>query len=1057
MLALLWLGCAPGWLRAQVSVTTYHNDVARTGQNSQETILTPSNVAGGQFGRLFTVALDGFAVAQPLYLPAVSIAGGTHNVLYVATEHDSLYALDADTGSVYRQISLIPAGGRTLVPADFGGCADIVPEVGITGTPVIDPVSGTLYVVAKSYVNGSYVQYLHAIDVTSFEEKFGGPTLIQATVPGAGYDAVGGVVSFDALTQNQRAALLLVNGHVVIGWSSHCDNDPWHGWLMSYAAGSLTREAVLNTSPNGRRGGIWMSGGGPAADANGDIFFPTGNGTWNGTSDFGDSIVELGPLVNGAWPVVDYFTPHDQSTLNQHDNDVASGGLVLLPPVASGRLLLAQQGKAGTIYLLDRTNLGGYCVAEIPACSGSDPQIVQEIVGASAGVWGSPAYWNGNLYWAGSNDPITAYSIDANGSGKLSTSPTSHTPQIFAFTAPIPSVSANGNLDGIVWAMDGSSENSVCLAGKNCLGLYAYDATNLSHVLYESTKAAGNRDSPGSAVKYGTPTIANGKVYVGAQYAVSVYGLFGPALAPSVSPPPGPYSGAQFVTLTDATPAATIHYTVDGTTPTPASPVYGAPLLISTTTTVQALAVAAGHPNSAVTSATYTIAPGNGPTAVNLAPSDNVVAIAAAGAPVPGGGLDGSGGAYAQNFIGASLTWAGATYSFGAAGVSDAASGAIIALPAANAAAVSLLATAVNGNQPNQKFVVTYTDGTTASFTQSVSDWHTPQAYPGESTVLTMPYRLTSTGATHAGTYNLYGYAFAVNAAKTIRSLTLPANRNVVVLAVDVAATAGALPPAAGPGFSPAPGPYPGPQAVMLTDATPGAVIYYTTTGSPPTVNSSRYISGTPVEIAATATIQAMAAAAGYQNSSVTSATYTIATSSVPQPVSLAAVGNVVAVAASGSPVPHGGLDGSGDAFAENLVGTALNWAGAGFTLGAAGTYNGVSGGTLPLPAGNDATLSLLATAVHGNQTNQTFVVTYTDGSSSTFSQSLSDWHTPQAFPGESAVLTMPYRVTGTGATQSEAFVLYGYAFALNAAKTVRSFALPANRNVVVLAVDVAP
>ena len=384
-----------GPLHAQVNVTTYHNDNARTGQNTQETLLTPLNVNSTQFGKLFTVVVDGYVNSQPLYVANFPIQGGTHNVVYIATEHDSVYAIDADNGTVYWQISLIPAGGNTVNSKSDINCADLVPEVGITGTPVIDINTGTLYLVAVSKVNGSVVQFLHAIDIQTSAEKFGGPVKIQATAPGTAEDGNGTTVTFKPLNENQRAALLLENGHVVIAWSSHCDIDPWHGWVMSYSASTLAQEGVFNPSANGRANGVWMSGGGLAADANDHIFVVTGNGSWNGTTDFGDSIIKLGAPSGGTFPIVDYFTPYNQSILSTNDTDVASGGLVLLPTLGSGKQLLAQMGKEGKIYLLDQNNLGKNCAVQVPACSGRDPQIVQEIPNATVGIWGSPAYWNG--------------------------------------------------------------------------------------------------------------------------------------------------------------------------------------------------------------------------------------------------------------------------------------------------------------------------------------------------------------------------------------------------------------------------------------------------------------------------------------------------------------------------------------------------------------------------------------------------------------------------------------------------------------------------------------
>ena len=523
-------------LNAQVNVTTYHNDNSRTGQNTDETILTPNNVNSSQFGKRFSVGVDGFVYAEPLYLSNVTISGGTHNVLYVATEHDSLYAVDADDGTIYWQISLIPSGGSTVSSSTDLNCGDIVPEVGITGTPVIDTSTGTIYVVAKSKVNSDFFQYLHAIDIGTSAEKFGGPVAIQASVPGTATDGNGTTVSFNSLLQNQRAGLLLENGHVVIAWGAHCDTNPWHGWLMSYSASTLTQEAAFNTSTAGSGGGIWMGGGGPAADSNGNVFVPTGNGTWNGTTDYGDSIVKLGPPSGGTFPVLDYFTPFDQNSLYVNGLDVASGGPVLLPALPSGQQLLAEMGKIGTIYLVDINNMGGYCVTGNPPCTGgNDPNIVQEIALASSGVWGTPAYWNGAVYWgpgaeSGQSDFLKAFSFNANNSGVLSTSPTSESSVSFNFSAPSPSISANGNSSGILWGLDNSAYASTCSGGSNCQALYAFDATNLANMLYNSNQAANNRDVPGGAVKFTTPTIANGKVYVGSQNSVSAYGELPPAI-----------------------------------------------------------------------------------------------------------------------------------------------------------------------------------------------------------------------------------------------------------------------------------------------------------------------------------------------------------------------------------------------------------------------------------------------------------------------------------------------------------------------------------------------
>src|SRR5580693_5541082 len=588
-------------LQAQVNVTTYHNDNARTGQNTQEAILTPANVNSSQFGKLFSVSVDGWVYAQPLYLSNLTIAGGTHNVLYVATEHDSLYAIDADSGTIYWQISLIPSGGSTVNSVTDLHCTDLYPEVGITGTPVIDPTTGTIYLVAKSKVNGSLVQYLHAIDVATSAEKFSGPVLIEATVPGTASDGNGTTVSFNPHFENQRAGLLLENGHVVIGWSSHCDISPWHGWIMSYSASTLAQEAAFNTSADGSANGVWMSGGGLAADANGNIFFATGNGTWNGTTDYGDSIVKLGPPSGGSFPVLDYFTPYNQSSLAGGDTDVASGGLVLLPNLSSGQQLLTQMGKEGKMYVIDRNNMGKYCVNDNPPCNGNDPNIVQEIPGATAGVWGTPAYWNGSVYWGGGSDGggpdnLKALSFNANNSGLISTSPTSESAKAFSFSAPSPTISANGNTNGILWGLDDSAFGSTCSGGSNCQVLYGYDATNLANMLYNSSQAANNRDVPGGAVKFATPIVANGKVYVGSQLEVSAYGAISTApTVRSVNPYNGPAAGGTAITISGTNFVSGATSTLGGTAAT------NVVVVNSTTITATTAAHAAGAVTVTVT------------------------------------------------------------------------------------------------------------------------------------------------------------------------------------------------------------------------------------------------------------------------------------------------------------------------------------------------------------------------------------------------------------------------------------------------------------------------
>ncbi|MDP9065332.1 MAG: chitobiase/beta-hexosaminidase C-terminal domain-containing protein, partial [Pseudomonadota bacterium] len=963
-----------GLSQAQVNVTTYHFDNTRTGQNTQESVLTPFNVNSGQFGKLFTTSVDGWVYAQPLYLSSVPIAGGTHDVVYVATEHDSVYAINSDNGGIYWKVGLIPSGGTTVNSNSDLFCGDLVPEVGITGTPVIDTTTGTLYVVAKSKVGGGIVQYLHAIDVVSGQEKFGGPVKIQASVRGSASDGNGTTVVFSAHAEHQRAGLLLENGHVVIAWAGHCDRSPWHGWIMSYSASSLVQEAVFNTSADGSGNGVWMSGGGVAADADGNIFFATGNGSWNGTTDFGDSLVKLGPPSGGKFSNVDYFTPYNQDSLSTSDSDLASGGVMLLPKLASGKQYLAGMGKEGKLYLVDTSNMGGYCIKQSPPCSGSDPQIVQEIH-ETGGIWGTPAYWNGHAYWGGGNDggsaeSLKAFSFNANGSGRMSSS-TSQSAEQFSFSGLVPAVSSSGNTNGIVW---GIKDPRSCSGGTKCQALYAYDATNLGNLLYTSAQAANSRDAPGGAVKFVTPIIANGKVYVGSQFAVSGYGLLGtaptPTAMPTFSPAGGSYTSTQTVTLADATAGATIYYTTDGSAPTTSSAAYSGPLAISTTTTVKAFAVASGHPDSAVASSTYTIGATGGSTVpVDLSGADNVFGIAQDGSVPQNGGLDTHGDALSANLIGSSITWSGVNFPIGNAGAADAISNTTLVLPAGKFSTLKLLGLGINGSQPNQSFVVTYTDGTTTTVTQSISDWLQSQNYSGETKVLSMAYAVSPTGGQSTGPQAVYGYSFAIDNTKTVKTLTLPNNRNVVVLSV-----------------------------VLLSG------------------------------------------------------------SSAPPPTSVSfSAPNVSAIWKDGVPPGNGGLIGSGYAISANVVGTSVTWAGVTFTLGAPDAPDAVSKTTVALPAGNFAAMKILAVAGYGNHANQPFVVTYTDGSTKTFTQSVSDWFVPNNNPGETKVLSMPYCVLPNGGKRIGPQTLYGYSFAIDKTKTVKSLKLPTERLVVVLAITLTP
>jgi hypothetical protein len=505
-------------------VFTHHNDTSRTGQNTKEYALTTSTVKTATFGKLFSCTIDASAYAQPLWVANLSVNGAPHNVVYVASQHNTVYAFDADSTScqnLWGGPKNLNASGETWVTSNDASCGLIAPDIGIVSTPVIDPIAGTIYIVSKSKTTSgttTFHQRLHALDLATGTEKVS-PQDIQAKVPGTGNESSGGMVPFDPLINNQRSALLLTQGHIIISWASNCDVGPYHGWVMSYNAATLAQEAVHNVSPNGALDGIWMSGGGPAADSSGNIFYASGNGSWNGTDAFGDSIVRLGPVSGNSFGPIDYFTPTNQGSLSNADADVGSGGLLLLPDLGSGAhpKLLVQAGKEGKIYLVDQANLGHMCTSN---CGSSDSQIVQELPGAVGGMWASPGYWNGNVYFGGNGDRIKAFSFNASNSGLLSTGPTSSTSRSYGYPGATPSISSSGASHGILWALDNSNTGS-----STSQQLYAYDAANLATLLYDSTQATGGRDTGGGAVKFTLPTVANGKVYVAGQKTLTVYGL----------------------------------------------------------------------------------------------------------------------------------------------------------------------------------------------------------------------------------------------------------------------------------------------------------------------------------------------------------------------------------------------------------------------------------------------------------------------------------------------------------------------------------------------------
>jgi len=495
-------------------VLTYHNNNARTGLNNKETILTPANVNLAHFGKLFTIPTDGLVDAQPLFLSNLTIAGATHNVLIVATEHGTVYAFDADSGTKLWNATTLKSGETT---SDIRGCGQVSPEIGITSTPVIlRPKTGNpvIYVVAMSKDSSSkYHQRLHALDATTGAELHGGPVDVSAKYPGTGDNSSGGFVIFDPAQYKERAGLLLIGHTLYLAWASHCDIRPYTGWIMAYNATTLAQTSVLNVTPNGNEGAMWGAGAGMAADATGNIFLLDANGDFDSNlntsgfpanGDYGNAFLKL--TTASGLTVSDYFEMDNESSENGSDTDLGSGGTLLITPKDSaGKVwqLAVGAGKDSNLYIVDRTNLGKF--------NSGKNAIYQELSGAlPGGIWSMPAAYNGRIYYGPVGSPILAFQFQ---NAKLLAKPVASTPTSFGYPGATPSVSANVNQNGIVWAVENA----------NPAVLHAYNAPNLQE-LYNSNQAANGADHFGAGNKYITPTIAHGKVYVGTTNGVGVFG-----------------------------------------------------------------------------------------------------------------------------------------------------------------------------------------------------------------------------------------------------------------------------------------------------------------------------------------------------------------------------------------------------------------------------------------------------------------------------------------------------------------------------------------------------
>lgn len=522
---------------SSASVLTYHNDNARTGLFANEKILTPRNVNSRDFGKIAFLSVQGLVDAQPLYVSQLTIARAKHNVVFVATEHDLVYAFDADTSAQLWRVSLL---GPDESPSDFRGCGQVKPEIGVTSTPVIDLQAGphgAIYLVAMSKdSSGKYFQRLHALDITTGGELDDSPQTIEATYPGSAIPNSNGQVDFDPKQYKERAALLLLNGVVYTSWASHCDFDPYTGWIIGYNARTLKQTSVLNIMPNGSEGAIWMSGAGLAADSSGNIYFLAGNGTFDTTlnsqgfpekGDYGNAFMKLS-TTGGKLSVSDYFVMHNVVEESRKDLDLGSGGAMVLPDLQdnSGKTvrLAVGAGKDDIIYVVNRDSMGKFnpkndsAIYQAVPRTGNDDS---EGLGGTGGVFAAPAYFNHTLYYGAVDDSLRAFKI---ANARVVSPAASKTAVSFGYPGTTPSISANGSKDAIAWAVENNSPAV----------LRAYEASDLARELYNSNQQRKRDEITGN--KFITPMIAGGKVFVGTPAGVAVFGLL-PRPAASQQPP----------------------------------------------------------------------------------------------------------------------------------------------------------------------------------------------------------------------------------------------------------------------------------------------------------------------------------------------------------------------------------------------------------------------------------------------------------------------------------------------------------------------------------------
>jgi hypothetical protein len=940
---------------AQVSVLTRGNDNQRTGSNSSETVLTAANVNASQFGKVFQLPVDDQVYAGMLYVPGITVNGATHNVIYVATVNNTVYAFDADSAGAPLWQRNFNNGGRPTMNTEVGSnCVpylDYSGNIGIIGTPVIDASTNVMYFITRVVQGGSTVQTLRAIDITTGSDRASNAqAVIQAT-------------GFNPVIENQRVSLALSQGVLYLGWASFCDTGAYHGWLLSYDAASLSQLGVFNTTPSGTEGGIWMSGFAPAFDPSGNLYLSTGNGTFDGTGNFGETLLKLAPQTLSR---LDFFTPSNWNSLNNGDTDFGSGGAIFLP----GTNVVVAGGKEGKIFVLNASNLGGVVTGDtqiLQSFQAVDPTVVPT---ETHHIHNGTVVWNGpqglNLYVSGEDDFVRAYRFNA--STQVFSTPSFAT-GTFLLPPGMPgsmmSLSANGSQTGtgVLWSATPrlGNANQKVVPGV----LTAYNAETLAS-LWNSGMTPG--DDIFNFSKGSPPIIANGKVYVASfSNVVSVYGLSTPA--------PVSQNLALNKTATGSTSCSSSE--------TPDKAFNGS---YSGGTTDKWCSTAKPSFLQVDLGANFVV---------------NQFVLLHAGA----GGEGGSANSHNEpNFD-------------------------------------------LNTNAYN---VQVSTDG--ANFTTVASSSNNIQSISTHniaSTVarfvrlnITTPTRTTDT-TSRIYEFQVFGPPgassapdFVLSASPSTLSIAQGAggNSSISVTPLNgfngvVSLSASGLPSGVTAAFNP-------------TDTSTTSSLTFSAAGTAATGTFTVTITGVSGNLTHTATIAL----------TVTSPVTT------PVQVNLSSVFNIsTGIATDGQSFTGGGLDGRGFAYSGNLLGTTRTFGGVQFNLGPARALDAVDNKVVPLPGGQFSSLKLLATGVNGRQQSQTLTVTYTDGTRSTFTQSFSDWGRPQSFSGESKAVTMSYRDRSSGGRDSHTFQLYGYSLAIDKTRTVSSITLPNNRNVVVLAITLAP